>query len=145
VPYVKHVAEALQYAHDKKRIHRDIKPENMLIGRKNEVLLSDFGIAAVAHSERSMSTQEMAGTIPYMAPEQIRGKPRPASDQYALGIVIYEWLCGSRPFQGSQWEIFDQHMSTFPLPFYKKGVSVSPAVEAVVMKALAKDPLQRFE
>jgi tRNA A-37 threonylcarbamoyl transferase component Bud32 len=145
LPYVRQVADALQYAHDKRLIHRDIKPENMLVGHNNEVLLSDFGIAAVAHSERSMSTQEMAGTVPYMAPEQIRGKPRPASDQYALAIVIYEWLCGSRPFQGSQWEIIDQHMSVFPAPMYKKGVPVSPHVEAVVMKALAKDSLQRFD
>ncbi|GHO96789.1 hypothetical protein KSF_068370 [Reticulibacter mediterranei] len=145
LPYVRDVAEGLQYAHDKKLIHRDIKPENMLIGRNNEVLLSDFGIAAVAHSEHSMSTQEMAGTIPYMAPEQIFGKPRPASDQYALGIVIYEWLCGSRPFQGSQWEIMEQHRSAFPLPLSKRGVSVPTTVEAVVMKVLAKDPSQRFD
>lgn len=145
LPYVRDVAEGLQYAHDKKLIHRDIKPENMLIGRNNEVLLSDFGIAAVAHSEHSMSTQEMAGTIPYMAPEQIHGKPRPASDQYALGIVIYEWLCGSRPFQGSQWEIMEQHRSAFPMPLARRGISVPTAVEAVVMKALAKDPSQRFD
>jgi tRNA A-37 threonylcarbamoyl transferase component Bud32 len=145
LPYVRHVADALQYAHDKRLIHRDIKPENMLVGHNNEVLLSDFGIAAVAHSERSMSTQEMAGTVPYMAPEQIRGKPRPASDQYALAIVIYEWLCGSRPFQGSQWEIIDQQLSASPLPMYKRGAPVSPVVESVVMKALAKDPLQRFD
>ncbi len=92
-----------------------------------------------------VSTQEMAGTVPYMAPEQIRGKPRPASDQYALAIVIYEWLCGSRPFQGSQWEIIDQHLTTFPSLMYKKGVTVPPKVETVIMKALAKEPLQRFD
>src|SRR5947209_4301828 len=76
--------------------------------------LSDFGIAVIAHSERSLSTQEMAGTVPYMAPEQIQGKPRPASDQYALGIIVYEWLCGVRPFGGSQWQILSGHLSTPP-------------------------------
>src|SRR5438270_302871 len=90
VGYVKQVADALQYAHDEKLIHRDIKPENMLLGRRNEILLSDFGIALVAQSSRYQSTQEMAGTMAYMPPAQIQGKPRPASDQYALSIVVYE-------------------------------------------------------
>src|SRR6266568_6700560 len=110
LPYVQQIAAALQYAHEMRLIHRDIKPQNMLLGRNEEVLLSDFGIAVIAHGEHSLSTQEMAGTVPYMAPEQIRGKPRPASDQYALGIVVYEWLSGVRPFRGSQWEIIDQHL-----------------------------------
>src|SRR5207237_4226726 len=101
VNYVKQVADALQHAHDEKLIHRDIKPENMLIGRRNEVLLSDFGIALIAQTSRYQSTQDVIGTVAYMAPEQIQGKPRPASDQYALGIVVYEWLSGDRPFHGS--------------------------------------------
>src|SRR3989441_1690156 len=98
VAYVKQVADALQYAHDEKLIHRDIKPENMLLGRRNEILLSDFGIAIVAQSSRYQGTQDMAGTIAYMAPEQIQAHPRPASDQYSLAIVVYEWLTGERPF-----------------------------------------------
>src|SRR5437899_10154128 len=93
LPYVKQVASALQYAHDQKLIHRDIKPENMLLGRNNEVLLSDFGIAIMIQSSRSQHLQDTAGTIAYMAPEQLRGKPSPASDQYALGIAVYDWLC----------------------------------------------------
>jgi eukaryotic-like serine/threonine-protein kinase len=101
ITYVTQVAEALQYAHQKKLIHRDIKPENMLLGRSNEVLLSDFGIALLIESSRKLQVQDTAGTIAYMAPEQLRGKPRPASDQYALGIAVYEWLCGDRPFHGT--------------------------------------------
>src|SRR5215472_8514161 len=93
VSYVKQVADALQYAHDEKLIHRDVKPENILLGRRNDILLSDFGIALVAQSSRYQSAQEMAGTMAYMAPEQIQGHPRLASDQYSLGIVVYEWLC----------------------------------------------------
>src|SRR5579859_6461332 len=83
VAYVKQVAAALQYAHNHQVIHRDVKPENMLLGPRQEVLLSDFGISLFAPSAPSpeeLSTQEMSGTLPYMAPEQIRGKPVFASD-----------------------------------------------------------------
>ncbi len=72
VSYVKQVAEALQYAHNQRLVHRDVKPENMLIGRHNEILLSDFGIVTIAHSTSSMSMQDSAGTFPYMAPEQFK-------------------------------------------------------------------------
>src|SRR5207247_9973791 len=90
ISYVTQVADALQYAHQEKLIHRDIKPENMLLGRKNEVLLSDFGIAIVAQSSLQQQAGDTAGTIAYMAPEQLQGKPRPASDQHALGRVVYQ-------------------------------------------------------
>jgi eukaryotic-like serine/threonine-protein kinase len=144
VTYIKQIATALQYAHDKRRVHRDVKPDNILLGVNNEVLLSDFGIASVAHGTQSLNTQKEAGSVPYIAPEQLQGKPRPASDQYALGIIVYEWLCGERPFNGAYWEIVSQHLSTPPPPF-KKDLKISPEVEQVVMKALAKDPHQRFE
>src|SRR2546425_231490 len=144
VAYVKQVADALQYAHNEKVIHRDIKPENMLLGRRQEVLLSDFGIALVAQSSRYQSPQDMAGTIAYMAPEQIAAHPRPASDQYSLGIVVYEWLCGERPFSGSFVEIAAKHAMTPPPPLREKVPTLPPEVEQVVLTALAKDPGQRF-
>ena len=144
VSYVKQVADALQYAHDEKLIHRDIKPENMLIGRRNEILLSDFGIAIVAQSSRYQSTQDMAGTIAYMAPEQIQAHPRPSSDQYSLGIVVYEWLTGERPFHGSFSEIAIKHTIVPPPPIRDKIPTVSRDVEQIVMTALAKDPHDRF-
>jgi eukaryotic-like serine/threonine-protein kinase len=144
VKYVKQVADALQYAHDEKLIHRDVKPENMLVGRRGEILLSDFGIALVAQSSRYQSTQEMAGTMAYMPPEQISGKPRPASDQYALGIVVYEWLTGDRPFHGSAIEIVTQHLAISPTPLREKVPTISRDVERVVLTALAKDPKERF-
>ena len=144
VSYVKQIASALQYAHDHKVIHRDIKPENLLLGRNHEVLLSDFGIALFAQSSRYQSTQDMAGTIAYMAPEQIEAHPRPASDQYSLGIVVYEWLSGDRPFHGSFTEIAIKH-SVVPPPSLREQVPMlPPAVEHVVMTVLAKDPKQRF-
>src|SRR6266496_655996 len=131
VSYVKQVADALQYAHDEKLIHRDVKPENMLVGKRQEILLSDFGIAVMAQSSRYQNAQDMAGTISYMAPEQIQGKPRPASDQYSLGIVIYEWLTGSRPFHGSLTEMVGQHLSVNPPALREKLPTISPAVEEV--------------
>src|SRR5579859_6431767 len=144
LPYVKQVADALQYAHEQKLIHRDIKPENMLVGPLNDILLSDFGIALVAQSSRYQTTQEMVGTVGYMAPEQIQGQPRPASDQYALGIVVYEWLTGGRPFNGGITEVATQQLVLPPPPLRAKVPSISPAVEEVVMTALAKDANQRF-
>ena len=144
VSYVKQLAEALQYAHDEKLIHRDVKPENMLVGRRNEVLLSDFGIALIAQSSRYQSTQEMIGTIAYMSPEQIQGKPRPASDQYSLAIAVYEWLCGDRPFHGSFTELCTQHMFATPAPLRQRVPMILPDVEHIVLTALAKDPKQRF-
>lgn len=142
--YVKQVAEALQFAHDEKLIHRDVKPENMLLGKRNEVLLSDFGVALMAQSSRFESLQNVAGTMSYMAPEQIQGRPRTASDQYSLGIVVYEWLSGARPFDGSLTEIISQQLAVPPRSLYGKISTVSAAVEQVVMKALEKDPNRRF-
>jgi serine/threonine protein kinase len=145
IPYVKYIADALQYAHDEKLIHRDIKPENVLLGRRNEVLLSDFGIALIAQSSRHQSTQDIAGTVAYMSPEQIQGKPREASDQYSLGIVVYEWLSGDRPFSGSFTELCTQHLFASPPSLKEKVPTIDSAVEEVVTRALAKDPKQRFE
>jgi len=144
VSYTKQVAEALQYAHDQRLIHRDVKPENMLLGRNQEVLLSDFGIALASQSSQYQSTQSIAGTIAYMAPEQIQAHPRPASDQYSLGIIVYEWLCGQRPFQGSYTEIAVKHSVAPPPPLRHLLPTLPSAVEQVVMIALNKDPHQRF-
>jgi eukaryotic-like serine/threonine-protein kinase len=143
---VKQVAEALQYAHEQKFIHRDVKPENMLLGRREEVLLSDFGIATIAHSTSSLNVgaEGTSGTLAYMAPEQIEGHPRPASDQYALGVVVYEWLCGERPFEGSVNELIAQHLSVPPLPLHERVPTIPPEIEQVVLRALAKDPKARF-
>ena len=144
VSTVQQAADALHYAHSQKLVHRDVKPENMLVGRRNEILLSDFGIALVTQSSRYQRTRDVVGTAAYMSPEQIQGKPRPASDQYSLAVVVYEWLTGERPFQGSFTEIAVQHAVTPAPPLREKVPTISPEVERVVLTALAKDPLQRF-
>ena len=129
VDYVNQIAEALQYAHEHKLIHCDVKPANMLLGRRNEVLLSDFGIVTIAHATASMSMQSSMGTLPYMAPEQIQVHPRPASDQYALAITVYQWLCGELPFQGSSTEIITKHLAVPPPSLREKVPSIPPEVE----------------
>jgi len=87
----------------------------MLLGANQEILLSDFGLAAVAHATSSLSLEgRRAGTPLYMAPEQLQGKPRPASDQYSLGVVVYEWICGHYPFHGSLVEVAAQHLYAPP-------------------------------
>ena len=144
LPYIKQVADALQYAHDEKLIHRDVKPENMLLDRNNQILLSDFGLAMASFSSSQKSPQDISGTIAYMAPEQTRGNPRPASDQYALGVVVYEWLCGTRPFAGSYQEVAIQQVLNTPRALHEYEPTISPALEAVVLRALAKDPHERF-
>ena len=145
--YVKQIADALQYVHERKLIHRDIKPHNMLLGPDNRVLLSDFGIAVTSQSidARLPGMTDFEGTVLYAAPEQLEGRSSRSSDQYALGVVVYEWLSGEWPFCGSFYEVARQHLFDAPPSLRReKGVDITPAVEEVVLKALAKDPRKRF-
>ncbi len=144
VDYVQQVASALQYAHDRRLIHRDVKPENMLLNAQEQVVLSDFGIATLAHSTSSMHTQDTTGTLAYMAPEQIQGKPRPASDQYALAVTVYQWLSGVLPFQGSSTELIAQHLAMAPPSLRQRVPNLPPEVEQAVFTALRKNPQERF-
>jgi serine/threonine protein kinase len=141
--YVRQVAAALQYAHAQRLIHQDVKPENMLVEDNGNILLSDFGIAVIAHNTASMKAQKSSGTPRYMSPEQYEGMPRPASDQYSLGVVVYEWLSGACPFQGNLFSLAYQHKLALP-PAFKEDLHISSSVEEVVRKALAKEPEQRF-
>lgn len=144
VEYVQQVAEALQYAHSERLIPRDVKPDNLLLGRHGEILLSDFGIALLAHSSSSQRTEDIVGTVSYMAPEQIQGHPCQASDQYALGVMVYEWLSGTCPFCGSFVEIAAQHCLAVPPLLDALCLSIPNAVALLVSRALAKCPAQRF-
>lgn len=144
LPVVKAIAAALDYAHGQSIVHRDVKPDNMLLDVNGEVLLSDFGIAVATLTTGAQQTQDATGTPAYMAPEQFQGKPRPASDQYALAVSIYEWLCGKRPFEGDATALGYQHVHRTPPSLRAHQPDISPAVERVVLKALSKDPHQRF-
>lgn len=144
VKYVEQIADALQYVHDRGLVHRDIKPENLLLGDHHQLLLSDFGISITAHNTNS-NKELIAGTAAYMAPELIEGEACFASDQYALGVLVYEWLCGAWPFQGDPDEIMGKHLYDFPPSLREHVPTIPPAVEEVVLKALSKNPQDRFD
>lgn len=148
VSYIKQMADALQYVHDQMLIHRDIKPHNMLLGPEKQVWLSDFGVAMLSHSldgSRSSDASDFEGTVVYAAPEQLQGQPQRSSDQYALAVVVYEWLTGEWPFTGAFNDIARQHLFDLPPRLRRKGLDISPEVERVILKALEKDPDRRFE
>lgn len=144
--YVKQIASALHYIHQHRVIHCDIKPHNLLLDTNNEVMIGDFGIAIVDESfnQSAVERHDFEGTVIYAAPEQLEGKPQRSSDQYALGVVAYEWLCGDQPFSGTFHEIAHQHLSVSPPPLREKNRALTPAIEQVVMKALAKKVTARF-
>ena len=146
LPAVLQTARALQYLHNHRVIHCDVKPENLLLGQHNEIWLADFGIATTISTApgRRYNGREVKGTARYMAPEQIQGTPLPASDQYALAVMVYEWLCGQPPFDGSALGICAQHVSTPPPGLREHVPSISSAIERVVLKALEKDPHKRY-
>ncbi len=144
VAYTKQIALALQYAHKQHVVHQDVKPANILLNEENEAVLSDFGLAIIIQSMISLSTHNPAGTPCYMAPEQLRGKPCAASDQYALGIMVYEWLCGTTPFHGPVFALYNQHLNITPPGLCGQVRGLSTTVESVVLRALSKEPRDRF-
>lgn len=146
-PLLQPLAEALQYAHNNGFIHKNIRPRTILLGWNNDVLLSNFSIPAVLQSEQQpnhLRAEEVTELLGYMAPEQMKGQAVPASDQYALAVVIYEWLNGDLPFHGSYGEMVNQHLHVQPPPLRKNVPALSSTVEHVLFRALAKDPQQRF-
>lgn len=131
-------------AHDHRVIHRDVKPENMLVCSDETVQLGDFGIAKISELASHSSLQHGAGTPAYAAPEQIRGKSCFASDQYALAVVVYEWLAGQLLFQGEPLAVMGQHINVPPPSLRANSPEVSAQVEQVIFKALAKSPADRY-
>ncbi len=147
VHFVSQAADALQHAHDHQIIHRDVKPSNFLIrsnrdnANRPDLLLTDFGIAK---SNSDITSQTIRGTPTYMAPEQWSGVSVPATDQYALAIMAYEMLTGHPPFQGNQEQTMYWHLTTLPQPPSTLNSRLSPGVDAVILRALAKQPANRF-
>ncbi len=142
--YASDIAQALDYIHESNYIHRDLKPENLLLGPAGQILVSDFGIALAVQETWGQTAQESIGTLPYMAPEQITGHPCPASDQYSLGVIVYEWICGQLPFDEEDEDIAWQQLNARPPALCTLVPNLPPAVDRVVAKALQKDPRQRF-
>ncbi len=142
-------ASALHYAHDHYIIHRDVKPSNFLIRGRPEnpaqpdLLLADFGIAKFSTAVSSTETMTR-GTPIYMPPEQWQDRPVPATDQYALAAMTYELLTGRPPFQGNHSQLMYQHFHVQPNPLSSINSRVSADIDSVVLRALAKQPKDRF-
>ena len=140
---------ALQFAHDHYIIHRDVKPSNFLIRMRPEnpsqpdLLLADFGIAKFTTAISSADTLTR-GTPTYMPPEQWEDHPVFATDQYALAIMVYELLTGRPPFQGNHSQLMYQHFHAQPSPLSSINPHLSPGIDAVILRALAKNPNDRF-
>jgi tRNA A-37 threonylcarbamoyl transferase component Bud32 len=134
------VCEALAYAHDAGIIHRDVKPGNVLLDERGRALLGDFGIAAAADRTQLTATGAVLGTVAYMAPEQARGEPVPASDMYALGAMFYELICGAPPFTGNTMAVLHQHLHAQPPVPSATAPQTPVAVDRLVLDLLAKDP-----
>lgn len=138
--YLEQIASALEYLHRRGLLHLDLKPENLLLADDGTVLLSDFGIAEMSRQQYTLGI----GTPAYMAPEQIKGHASAATDQYALAIIVYEWLAGRMPFAGTREEILDQQLHAHPDSICEQAGDVTPAMERVVFRALSKDPARRY-
>jgi eukaryotic-like serine/threonine-protein kinase len=141
------VASALAYAHQRGLVHRDVKPANILIGTDGSVKVADFGIAKVEEGDDGLTKTGMVlGTAAYVAPEQILSQPVDGrADQYALGIVLYEALTGQQPFKGdSPVATAALRLERQPLPVRSLRADVPRGLDAVIMRALARDPADRF-
>jgi serine/threonine protein kinase len=147
--YGSQMADALDYAHQRNVVHRDVKPANMLLHADGRVLLSDFGLAKIVNPTSRPAAPRGhpdAGTPEYMAPEQIEGRSDDRSDIYALGVVLYLLMTGHLPFTGSSSSlVMEGHLYRLPERPRALNPAVTPAMQAVVLRALAKHPDDRFQ
>ena len=142
-----HILECIQPAHNAGILHRDIKPANIMLTPWGGIKVMDFGIARVLGTSRTTREGLMVGTLEYIAPERVTGQEADArADLYSLGVVLYELISGRLPFDNtSEFAIMRGHVQDTPPPFARFTSNVPPAVEAVVMKSLAKAPGDRFQ
>jgi len=146
---VTQIAEALDYAHGRGVIHRDLKPNNILLDESDNVYMMDFGLAKLlAATSHLTETGMVLGTPAYMAPEQWRGDPVSArTDVYALGVILYEMVCGQPPFEGADtpFTLMYRHLNDTPQAPRSILPSLPAEVDAVILRALAKDPADRYD
>jgi serine/threonine protein kinase len=141
------IASALQFAHENGVIHRDVKPSNILLDGDGNALLSDFGFAHIHDASLNLTGSALIGTPAYMSPEQIKGEPITAkADQYALGVILYELSTGTLPYEGdTPMAVAIKHaMDPLPVPS-SKNPNLPIEVEKIILKALDKNPADRFE
>jgi eukaryotic-like serine/threonine-protein kinase len=141
---IRQVLDGLGYSHGQGVIHRDLKPANILINNDGGIKITDFGVARLDTSTLTVMG-DIVGTPHYMAPEQFSGKEvTPRTDLYQVGVILYELLAGTRPFTGNNVEILRRVMGERPADPSTHNPAVTPQLDAVVQKALAKDPAARF-
>ncbi len=142
---VAQLLRALAYAHRRGVIHRDIKPSNILVTADGTVKVADFGIARILEEDDEGDEGEIIGSARYMSPEQLKGlEATPRSDIYSVGVLLYHCLTGRPPFSGDVKKLARHHIQTEPTPPRKLNKKISPHIEAVILKALAKDPDNRY-
>jgi serine/threonine-protein kinase len=141
------VACALDYAHRHGVVHRDVKPDNVLFDEDTNAVLTDFGIATARFHGRLTATGRAMGTPHYMSPEQAMGRLVDGrSDLYAVGLLLYEMLTGHPPFDGADsYAVGYKHVHEQPVPPDQAQPEVAPALSAIVMRCLAKQPADRFD
>ena len=146
IAFTEQILRALAYAHRRGIVHRDVKPQNVIIDAEGQAKVADFGIARAADSEMTQ-TGTIVGTVQYLSPEQAEGRPVDhRSDLYSTGIVLYELLTGQVPFDGeAPIAIAIKQFNEPPVPPGQLEPGIPPALEAVVMRALEKDPERRFQ
>jgi beta-lactam-binding protein with PASTA domain len=146
IDYSRQILQALSFAHRNGIVHRDIKPHNIVVGPDGRLKVTDFGIARSGASQMT-EAGSIVGTAQYLSPEQARGAPvDPRSDLYSLGIVLYEMLTGKVPFTGdAPVEIAMKHLQEVPEPPSEQRPEVPHELDAIVVRALAKDPEQRYQ
>lgn len=139
------VADGLDYAHRRGLVHRDVKPQNMLMTPDGQIRIADFGIAKSHLSTAVTQAGITFGTADYISPEQAQGlAATPQSDIYSLGVVLYEMLTGKLPFTGdTPMAVAIQHIQKPPPPPRQVNPGIAPALEALVLRTIAKDPQQR--
>jgi serine/threonine protein kinase len=147
VKYIGQVLSAVSYAHQRHIIHRDIKPANMMLTTQGVIKLMDFGIARSGDERGLTMTGTTLGSIGYMSPEQVRGDPVDArSDLYSVGIVLYEFVTGRRPFlANSEYSIMAAHLNQAPKPPLELNPGLPAALNEIILMAIAKDPTRRFQ
>ena len=141
------VLRALGYAHRRGIVHRDVKPQNVIVDVDGQAKVADFGIARAGETSEMTQTGAIVGTMQYLSPEQAEGRPVDRrADLYSAGVVLYELLTGQVPFDGeAPISIAIKHINERPVPPGQLEPGISPALEAVVMHALEKDPARRFQ
>ena len=146
ITWLEEAGRALDAAHARGVVHRDVKPANLLLDRQGNVHVGDFGIASAAGMDSLTMTGTVLGTAGYLSPEQAQGdRATPASDRYALGVVAFELLTGSRPFEADSPTAEAAAHVNAPVPSVSARVDVPPEIDGSFARALAKDPAERFE